>query len=116
MKDRTWQNDGLIVGGVFRAGAPKKRGKTGQLFHLVLKLGRKAPKWTCTRVLPEFVAFPKRTNEWLRWRNSVNQCSSFVLAGPKTDSTVLPGPAIHRDSNAALVNQVASIVWRPGWR
>jgi hypothetical protein len=44
MKDGTWQNDGLIVGGAFRAGAAKKRGKTGQLLHLTLKFGRQAPK------------------------------------------------------------------------
>jgi len=44
MKDETWQNDGLIVGGAFRAGAAKKRGKTGQLLHLALKFGQEAPK------------------------------------------------------------------------
>jgi len=44
MKDGTWQNDGLIVGGAFRAGAAKKRGKTSQLLHLALKFGPQAPK------------------------------------------------------------------------
>jgi len=44
MKDGTWQNDGLIVGGGFQAGAPKKRGKTGQLLHLALKFSREVPK------------------------------------------------------------------------
>jgi len=44
MKDGTWQNDGLIVGGAFRAGAAKKRGKTGQLLHLALKFPWETPK------------------------------------------------------------------------
>ncbi|MBI2744426.1 MAG: hypothetical protein HYX45_02470 [Burkholderiales bacterium] len=51
MKDGTWQNDGLIVGGAFRAGAAKKRGKTSQLLHLALKFGRQAPK---TLVYPAY--------------------------------------------------------------
>jgi hypothetical protein len=116
MKDGTWQNDGLIVGGAFRAGAAKKRGKTSQLLHLALKFGRQAPKTLVYPAVLELVSLAKGSNGMEKWRNSVNQASSFVLAAPKTDSTVLPGSAIHRDSNVALVNQVASIVWRPGWR